>query len=180
MLQWFISPLVGQKVHYKACWTITTPHNSRWLFSSPQQMYALSMASKLFFSLLYPHLFGCTVVLIFCRYYLIYIGKYAVQSKIFKDKKCNSVQQQQRNTSRLMRSGTFPQVSLGPQQSCRKARSGTSLSSSVAAGILALTLEAKWAAFFNRKSIAWGQVWINMYNCVLRLCFLFDPFTVPC
>ncbi|KAM6902082.1 proprotein convertase subtilisin/kexin type 5 [Xenentodon cancila] len=33
-------------------------------------------------------------------------------------------------------------VTLGPQQSCRRARSGSSLSSSVAAGVLALTLEA--------------------------------------
>ncbi|XP_061589572.1 LOW QUALITY PROTEIN: proprotein convertase subtilisin/kexin type 5 [Cololabis saira] len=33
-------------------------------------------------------------------------------------------------------------VTLGPQQSCRKAQPGSSLSSSVAAGVLALTLEA--------------------------------------
>ncbi|KAM4528249.1 proprotein convertase subtilisin/kexin type 5 [Odontesthes bonariensis] len=33
-------------------------------------------------------------------------------------------------------------VTLGPQRSCRRAQSGTSLSSSVAAGVIALTLEA--------------------------------------
>uniref|UniRef100_A0AAQ5YY62 SPC3 n=1 Tax=Amphiprion ocellaris TaxID=80972 RepID=A0AAQ5YY62_AMPOC len=37
---------------------------------------------------------------------------------------------------------TEEMVTLGPQQSCSKVRSGTSLSSSIAAGVIALTLEA--------------------------------------
>lgn len=36
-----------------------------------------------------------------------------------------------------------PQVIVGPQQSCSTAQSGTSLAASVAAGVIALTLEAK-------------------------------------
>lgn len=35
------------------------------------------------------------------------------------------------------------QATLGPRQSCSRAKSETSLSSSVAAGIIALTLDAK-------------------------------------
>lgn len=43
-------------------------------------------------------------------------------------------------------------MTLGPGQGCSTTLSGTSLSSSLAAGVIALTLEAKWAALFHTTS----------------------------
>lgn len=47
------------------------------------------------------------------------------------------------NIEKMRRSCSSPQVILGPRQSCSRAPSGTSLAASVAAGVIALTLEAK-------------------------------------